>query len=272
MKKYYAVRRGFHRGIFNEFKEALAEVKGYSCPQWRGFNQLEAAQQYMKEYDDGDDPEGHEYWVWEDEIHDCRSRAYQESYGTFCEPFYDPHDAMEHVFETYPGFSEKYRQDLQHIDHEGDTIYEVYVDGACAHNGQSGAIAGIGVFFGNNHPGNVSQRLLIGAQTNQRAELAAIKRAYEMIESLDRNNDYYEIYSDSEYAINCLTKWHKAWKKNGWRTSTGKEVANRDLIESILELRNRDSCGYITGIIKVPAHSDCEGNNEADRLARRACS
>ena len=99
-------------------------------------------------------------------------------------------------------------------------------------------------------------------QTNQRAELAAIKKAYEIIESLN-DGDYYEIYSDSAYAINCLTKWHQSWEKSA--------VANRDLVKAILDLRERPACQYVVGLVKVSAHSDCEGNDEADELAYAGC-
>ena len=46
----------------------------------------------------------------------------------------------------------------------------VYTDGACSFNGQKGAAAGCGVYFGDNHPDNISLRLK-GRQTNQRAEI-----------------------------------------------------------------------------------------------------
>lgn len=47
----------------------------------------------------------------------------------------------------------------------------VYTDGACEGNGQSGSEAGVGVYFGNNDPRNVSEPLAGDRQTNQRAEL-----------------------------------------------------------------------------------------------------
>ena len=46
----------------------------------------------------------------------------------------------------------------------------VYTDGACSYNGREGARAGIGVYWGDKHPFNVSERLG-GKQTNQRAEI-----------------------------------------------------------------------------------------------------
>ena len=41
------------------------------------------------------------------------------------------------------------------------------------------------------------------------------------------------IVSDSEYTIKACTEWIKKWKTNNWKTSTGGDVKNRELIESI---------------------------------------
>jgi ribonuclease HI len=42
-----------------------------------------------------------------------------------------------------------------------------------------------------------------------------------------------KIVSDSEYSIKAVSLWLAAWKKNGWRTSGGEPVKNKELIESI---------------------------------------
>ncbi|OMH81867.1 Ribonuclease H [Zancudomyces culisetae] len=49
-------------------------------------------------------------------------------------------------------------------------IFSVYTDGACSGNGKGGSQAGLGVFFGDGDPRNLSERLQ-GPQTNNRAEL-----------------------------------------------------------------------------------------------------
>lgn len=41
---------------------------------------------------------------------------------------------------------------------------------------------------------------------------------------------------DSQYAMNAVTKWLPGWKRNGWKTSAGKPVANRELVVGIDEL------------------------------------
>ncbi|KAK1889345.1 Ribonuclease H1 [Dissostichus eleginoides] len=71
----------------------------------------------------------------------------------------------------------------------GDAVV-VYTDGGCTGNGRKGAKAGIGVYWGPNHPLNVADPLE-GRQTNQRAEI-------------------------------------QTWKVNGWRLKSGGPITNKD--------------------------------------------
>ncbi|KAJ1985241.1 hypothetical protein H4R33_004130 [Dimargaris cristalligena] len=147
-----------------------------------------------------------------------------------------------------PGFTERLR---------------VYTDGAATNNGRRNARAGLGVYFGPGDPRNVSETLLDGRQTNQRAELMAIKRA---IEKADLNTPL-EICTDSQYSINCITKWGYHWEFTAWKTATGSKVVNADVIQDI-----RQVLAIRPGPVifrKVRAHSGDPGNNKADRLAVR---
>lgn len=159
------------------------------------------------------------------------------------------------------------REDLSHYDEDGNQIYEVYTDGACSGNGYYGAAAGVGVYFGANNPNNICKRLPGSIQTNNRAELGAIKEAYEAIIRMN-DGDTYEIYTDSAYAINCLTKWCTKWYENDdWTNYRGERVANKTLIQSIIDLVRRPEASNVLGLAKVQAHENCVGNNEADELA-----
>ncbi|KAM8726218.1 ribonuclease H1 isoform 3-T3 [Acanthopagrus schlegelii] len=80
----------------------------------------------------------------------------------------------------------------------GDAVV-VYTDGCCTANGQRGARAGIGVYWGRNHPLNVADRLQ-GRQTNQRAELQAACRALE--QAKEKNIKKLVLYTDSKFTIN----------------------------------------------------------------------
>lgn len=57
----------------------------------------------------------------------------------------------------------------------------VYTDGACSSNGRTGAAAGIGVYWGEEHVDNISEPLLNGPPTNNRAELTAVIKAIQMV-------------------------------------------------------------------------------------------
>lgn len=72
------------------------------------------------------------------------------------------------------------------------------------------------------------------------------------------------LYTDSMFTINGITSWVQGWKKNGWRTSTGKDVINK---EDFMEL-DKLSQGMDIKWMHIPGHSGFVGNEEADRLAR----
>lgn len=100
-------------------------------------------------------------------------------------------------------------------------------------------------------------------QTNQRAELTAILRALQTVPVTHG----VVIWSDSMYAIKCVTEWFVKWESNGWRTHKG-PVQNRDLVEMVLrEIRRRDAMGTKTIIKWIKGHENNRGNVEADGLA-----
>jgi ribonuclease HI len=143
----------------------------------------------------------------------------------------------------------------------------IYTDGASRGNGQVGAVAGVGIWFGDNHPQNEGNPLPGDRQTNQRAELAAICRALE-IAPIDRNT---VIYSDSHYSIQCVTEWYKKWETNQWKNSAGKDVENKDLIKPIRQqIEYRTMAGAITEFVWIKGHAGIAGNVGADKLATEA--
>ncbi|RAL66568.1 hypothetical protein DID88_006258 [Monilinia fructigena] len=130
---------------------------------------------------------------------------------------------------------------------------------------EAGAVAGYGVFFGMGDERNISARLEGNPQTNQRAELTAALRALEIV-PLDK---HIEIITDSNYTINCATLWYKSWEKNGWKTSTGKDVMNEDLVKSIRErIEERKANGVQTNMTWVKGHDQNPGNVAADNVGR----
>jgi ribonuclease HI len=138
----------------------------------------------------------------------------------------------------------------------------VYTDGSCNHNGKPNAKAGIGVWFGDNNPLNFSGPLLGYKQSNQTAEMGAALKALEITPSSVKR---IQIMTDSEYLINCMTKWRFAWEKNRWKTATGTSVKNLTLITNLIEkMKQREKVLFTY----VTAHSGIKGNEEADKLSK----
>jgi ribonuclease HI len=66
--------------------------------------------------------------------------------------------------------------------------------------------------------------------TNNQAELTAVLQLFKATERVD---DDLLILCDSQYVINCVTKWMPGWKKKGWRKADGKPVMNVELLKQI---------------------------------------
>lgn len=146
----------------------------------------------------------------------------------------------------------------------------VWTDGACTNNGKPSAVAGYGVYFGENDERNISARLE-GKQTNQRAELMAVIKA---IESIMISNIFnasllkLHIYTDSRYVIGGATSWIANWKSKGW-TNKKKPIVNLDLWKRIDHLMTTNKERLSFQWIHVDAHSGIHGNEMADKLAKK---
>ncbi|KAE8329958.1 ribonuclease H-like domain-containing protein [Aspergillus sergii] len=149
-------------------------------------------------------------------------------------------------------------------------IMEIYTDGGCRRNGRSDAIGAAAVVFKKRFgkcTGWTRSLPRYPPPTNQRAEITAIifalEKALDKFERLD-TNPYLEvkIYSDSRYAIGCMTNWIYKWTKNGWTNAAGNEVANRDLIEKASDLDDRLQAEGEVDYIWIPR----EKNQMADEM------
>ncbi|MBL1108937.1 ribonuclease HI [Streptomyces sp. 5-8] len=106
----------------------------------------------------------------------------------------------------------------------------------------------------------------LGRATNNVAELTALERLLAAVAP----DVPLEIRMDSQYAMKAVTTWLPGWKRNGWKTSAGKPVANQDLVVRIDELLD----GRTVEFRYVPAHQ-VDGdplNDFADRAASQAAS
>lgn len=74
-----------------------------------------------------------------------------------------------------------------------------------------------------------------------------------------------QIFTDSEFWINVITKWSLAWEKNGWKKKGG-EIKNLDIVQEVCPLY-RDSKATL---VWVRGHNGDEGNELADEWANKA--
>ncbi len=103
---------------------------------------------------------------------------------------------------------------------------------------------GVGVFFDNNDPRNVSEPYFLLPITNNRAELYAGIKAIENFAKFTPfeatiGKEKLVIHSDSRYMIDSITKWIHGWKKKKWKKVNGTPVLNKDLLywmDSLLTL------------------------------------
>jgi ribonuclease HI len=148
----------------------------------------------------------------------------------------------------------------------------IFTDGACSNNqDRARRRAAAGVFISKGHELNVSQVLPGESHTNQRAELFALYKGLQVVETLKLQSA--RVVTDSTYAIGCVAKWYDSWERAGF---VGKQ--NLDLIrparELYVQLREQ---GVDLELQHVKAHTGKDdplslGNAEADRLATSALS
>lgn len=143
----------------------------------------------------------------------------------------------------------------------------VFTDGSCMK--RKVPIAGYGIYFPNKELPNISRKFKHSPITNQRAELYAIYVALILvIKKLTFEN--IQIYTDSEYSINCLTTWVYQWKKNQWKTANKSDVKNQDILKPLYDIlkKYKDKINFT----HVRSHTGAddflsEGNRIADTLA-----
>jgi ribonuclease HI len=132
---------------------------------------------------------------------------------------------------------------------------EVFTDGACKGNpgpGGWGALLRMG-----NHEKELSGRE--PDTTNNRMEMtAAIKALTALIEPCS-----VDLYSDSKYLVEGMTRWIDGWQKRGWKTAAKKPVLNEDLWRELIEVASRHKVNWHW----VRGHNGHSENERVDQLA-----
>src|SRR5262245_19973061 len=103
-----------------------------------------------------------------------------------------------------------------------------YTDGGC--RGNPGGIGAWAVLLIHPKTGRALERAGGERETmNNRMEMQA---AIEALGALRRRQTSITIRSDSQYLINCCTKWLPSWKAHGWRRNEG-PLKNVDLLQKL---------------------------------------
>lgn len=133
----------------------------------------------------------------------------------------------------------------------------IYTDGACSGNPGPG---GWGVLI---QWGDHKKELSGGADdtTNNRMELMAAIMA---LEALTRSMPV-NIYTDSVYVRDGITKWLEGWKARNWQTAAKKPVKNVDLWQRLEQAQQPHQVTWHW----IKGHAGHPGNERADELARQ---
>lgn len=245
--RFYAVAVGNPTGIFSDWADASQAIKGVKGPKYKRFATRAEAVEYIREYGS--------------------AQALAAVGGAAAGAGAAAGKSKKEVKQE--AVSDSSAAEGEEEDDDGAGTLRIWTDGSSRANGRVGARAGLGVFFGQGDPRNVSEPLRGMPQTNQRAELMAMQRALEVAP----RTQAVEIISDSQYSINCVTQWAKSWRAKGWKTAMGDEVKNRDIIEAVLALIDgRKAEGAPTAFSWVKGHNKDPGNTAADMLAVRGAS
>ena len=132
---------------------------------------------------------------------------------------------------------------------------EIFTDGACKGNPGPG---GWGAILRSNG----KERELSGGEvltTNNRMELVA---AIEALNALKRPC-HVQLWTDSNYVRDGITKWIHGWRRNGWKTADKKPVKNAELWQALLVASQPHRIDWHW----VKGHAGHPENERADALA-----
>ena len=135
----------------------------------------------------------------------------------------------------------------------------LYSDGSCLTNPGPG---GYGVVI---KGGGYHKEFSAGFRmtTNNRMELRACIAGLQAL----RGRQTVEIYSDSSYLVNAMSKgWAKRWQANGWMRNRQERAENADLWQVLLELAQQHTLTFHW----LRGHAGHPENERCDQLALQA--
>lgn len=141
------------------------------------------------------------------------------------------------------------------VDDMVEKVVKIYTDGACKGNPGVGGWGCVLLCDG-------KQKNAFGGEantTNNRMELVAVIKSLELL----IRPCSVVLHSDSKYVLDGIRKWINGWVANGWRTSNGKPVKNKDLWVQVHTLSKIHTIEWVW----VKGHSGDYYNELADTMA-----
>jgi len=132
----------------------------------------------------------------------------------------------------------------------------IYADGACSKNPGPGGWGTVMIY-------EDKIKKLSGFKemsTNNIMELTAVIQGLKALKEKCR----VEVFTDSKYIVDSVTKWLPGWKKNGWITSSKKQVKNIDLWQELTSLSELHEVSWNW----VKGHNGNLYNEECDKMAK----
>lgn len=302
---YYAVKQGYHTGIFNNWERAKREVEGFSKPVFKKFKTKEEAEYFMETGKPMEEmamlnviPRGRSRIVSLTRLHKPHPKR-QLSQQPKRESNQSKRQSSQSRRQSNRIRSASKRRSslirslsktqsniirIKSKSVSKDNILKIFTDGSSINNGKKDCKASYAVWFGDDDNRNYAGRIMT-EPSNQIAELRAIEKALNIVKKTTNKDklDTVIIYTDSMYSINCITKWIKIWKKNNFKSSLGKPVKNAIVINSCDQLINSlNKMGikvvfeHVRSHTTEPKKSTKEwelwyGNKMADKLALNKC-
>ena len=137
-------------------------------------------------------------------------------------------------------------------------MIEAYTDGSCLGNPGPGGWA----YLINTDP-QIENAGGKDITTNNVMEMMAIIKVLE--KCLELGITSVRIFTDSNYVRMGLTEWSKNWERNGWKTTKGYDVKNKNEWVQMVELMRKFE---IVDVKWVKAHNGNVNNERVDTLAR----
>jgi ribonuclease HI len=269
MSTYYAVHKGRKKGVYPTWEETKRQVTGFPGARFMKFADKEKAIRFVAT---GEKPVAKQREL--SEFFQVGKQKGLAKYGIVVKK------GPVEVKEEDPMFAdkkvEKPSKDKPWADFPSKHKIVVFTDGSCIEEKKSGLRkAAYAAHFPQKCVSDFSG-VLKKKPTNQRAELLAIYQALGVIKKASHYEKYRQdvlICTDSQYSIDCLTKWYKKWEKNNWLTASKKSVENQDIIRPTLELIKKMHVSFQ----HVRAHTGkgdrySLANHVVDRMAFKAAS